>query len=70
VVECEDKCEIAKRRLLSFEELPGWFLDAFGVIELVAAWPWPRPVGFVAIALGLFDHAHGVRRAWHGPASR
>jgi hypothetical protein len=60
----EDKWVLARRRLFSFEELPGWFLYAFGIVELVAAWPWPRPVGVVAIALGLFDHVAGVRRAW------
>lgn len=55
---------VARRRLLSVEEFPGWFLYVFGIVELVAGWPWARGVGAVAIALGLLDHARGVWRAW------
>jgi uncharacterized membrane protein len=70
VADSKDRWVIAKRRLFSFDELPGWFLYAFGVVEIVTAWPWPRPVGVVAIALGLFDHARGVRRAWREAAAK
>jgi len=55
---------VARRRLLSVEELPGWILYVFGIVELIAGWPWARGVGAVAIALGFLDHARGVWRAW------
>jgi hypothetical protein len=62
----DDPWSVAKRRLLSVEAIPGWVLYVFGLVELVAA--WPRPVGLTAIALGLLDHARGVRRAWREAA--
>jgi hypothetical protein len=62
------RAERVKRRLLSAEELPGWALYVFGIVELTLAWPWQRGVGFVAIALGLVDHARGVHRAWRNPS--
>jgi hypothetical protein len=34
----------------------------FGIVELTLAWPWQRGVGFVALALGLVDHARGADR--------
>jgi hypothetical protein len=36
----------------------------FGIVELIAGWPWARGVGAVVIALGFLDHARGVWRAW------
>jgi hypothetical protein len=64
----DDRWLVARRRLLSVEELPGWALYAFGLVELIGAWPWQRPVGAIAIALGLLDHARGVRKAWRSTA--
>jgi hypothetical protein len=60
----KQRLSLAAARLFSAEEIVGWFLYAFGVVELVFAWPWPRSVGVAAIALGLIDHVRGVARAW------
>jgi DNA-binding response OmpR family regulator len=60
----EQRLSLAARRLFSTDEIVGWLLYAFGTVELVFAWPWPRGVGGAAIALGLIDHGRGVARAW------
>ena len=59
-----ERVQLAKGRLLSVDEIPGWVLYGFGLVEIAAGWPWSRRVGVIAIILGLFDHGRGVARAW------
>jgi hypothetical protein len=58
-----------KRSVFSVGGLAGLGLYVVGVVELIAAWPFPRPVGVITILLGLFDHG---RRLWQarGEAER
>jgi hypothetical protein len=65
----KQRLRLAARRVFSADEIVGWLLYAFGVVELVLAWPWPRAVGGAAIVLGLIDHARGVARAWRDAES-
>jgi hypothetical protein len=60
----ETKFALARRRLLTFEELPGWGLYVIGTVVTVTAWPFARGAGVIMIVLGLIDHARGIRRAW------
>jgi hypothetical protein len=64
-----ERARLAKERLLSLAEIPGWVLYGFGIVEIAAGWPWSRWVGVIAIILGLFDHARGVDRAWRGASA-
>jgi hypothetical protein len=64
-VASKQRLSLAAKRLFSADEIVGWLLYAFGTVELVFAWPWPRAVGAAAIALGLIDHGRGVARGWN-----